>query len=100
MRLAADLSSRAFLVAMLSLGVTACAAQVVIQPGGLDAGSDAGSDVDHGDAPFCDNDAGLNGGYCPPSYHCELFQGQMYLWNVCCPAGEDGGGVDCQGPSH
>ena len=87
------------MTAMLTTG-TGCAGHVVIEPGGDGALGDAAMDVDHGDAQFCNNDAGLNSGYCLPGYHCELYQGMSYLWNVCCPADEDGGGLECQAPNH
>ena len=94
---------RVLLLLLTPLVTNACAARVVTEPGGVDSGSSDASgsnDVDHGDAAYCANDAGLDYGYCLPGYHCELFYGKQYVWNFCCPAGEDGGGHDCQAPSH
>ena len=92
---------RALALAVLSLAAVRCSTPVV-GPGTVDGSSaDAtSSDVDHGDAAFCDDDAGLDYAYCPDGYHCELAQGQQYAWNVCCPLGEDGGGHDCRSPTH
>ncbi|HEY1955041.1 MAG TPA: hypothetical protein VGH28_05500 [Polyangiaceae bacterium] len=77
---------------VVAVATAGCAARLVVDPGG-DGGADAKalSDVDHGDAPFCDDDAGLEPGYCPPGWRCDLWQGAQYVWNVCCAPGQEAG---------